>query len=188
MKQDLQIWKSFLNNYNGCSYIQELNQISNSDLQLFTDRAGGKTLGCASYPDGAWTVLNWPKHWSSEILNDITYLEIIPVAMAIFLWKERFEAKTILFHCDNMAVVTIVNSKTPTSERVMSSVRHIVFQALTYNFQFKAKHISFVCNTIADALSRGQMQRFRELVPNAEDLPKKIGQEFLNFLKQKLQN
>ena len=33
----------FLNNYNGCSYIQELNWISNSDLQLFTDNAGGNT-------------------------------------------------------------------------------------------------------------------------------------------------
>jgi hypothetical protein len=32
-------------------------------------------------------------------------------------------------------------------------------------------HISSVCNKIADALSRGQMQRFRELVPNAENLP-----------------
>ena len=37
MKKDLQIWKTFLNNYNGCSNIQELNWISNSDLQLFTD-------------------------------------------------------------------------------------------------------------------------------------------------------
>jgi hypothetical protein len=92
MKKDLKLWKTFLNNYNGCSYIQELNWISNSDLQLFTDSAVEK-LGCASYLHGAWAVLNWPKHWSSEILNDITYLEIIPVAMASFLWKERFEAK-----------------------------------------------------------------------------------------------
>jgi hypothetical protein len=39
MKKDLKLWKTFLNNYNGCSYIQELNWISNSDLQLFTDSA-----------------------------------------------------------------------------------------------------------------------------------------------------
>jgi hypothetical protein len=39
MKKDLKVWKTFLNNYNGCSYIQELNWISNSDLQLFTDSA-----------------------------------------------------------------------------------------------------------------------------------------------------
>jgi hypothetical protein len=44
-------------------------------------------------------------------------------------------------------------------------------------------HISSVCNKIADALSRGEMQIFRELVPNAESKPKKIGQEFLNLLR-----
>ena len=154
MKKDLQIWKTFLNNYNGCSYIHELNWISNFDLQLFTDSAGGKTLGCASYLHGEWAVLNWPKHWSSEILNDITYLEIIPVAMAINFWKERFETKQILFHCDNLAVVTILNSKTSKSERAMSLVRPIVLWTLPYNFQFKAMHISSMCNKIADPLSR----------------------------------
>ena len=59
MKKDLQILKTFWNNYNGCSYIQELNWISNFDLQIFTDSAGGKTVGCASYLRGGWTVLNW---------------------------------------------------------------------------------------------------------------------------------
>jgi hypothetical protein len=53
MKKDLQILKTFLNNYNGCSYIRELYWISNSDFQLFTDSAGGHTLGCASYLHGA---------------------------------------------------------------------------------------------------------------------------------------
>jgi hypothetical protein len=76
-----------LNNYNGCSYIQELNSMSNSDLQLFTDSAGGKIL------HGTWAVLNWPKHWSSEILNDITCLEIIPAPMAIFSLEGKVRSK-----------------------------------------------------------------------------------------------
>ena len=95
------------------------------------ESTGGTTLGCASYLHGAWAVLNWLNHWASEILNDITYLEIIPVAMANFLWKERFEAKKIVFHCDNFAVVTILNSKTSKSERVMSLARPIVLWTLT---------------------------------------------------------
>ena len=51
--------------------------------------------------------------------------------MANFLWKERFEAKKIVFHCDNLAVVTILNSKTSKSERVMSLARPIVLWTLT---------------------------------------------------------
>jgi hypothetical protein len=34
--------EGILNNNNGCSYIQELNWTSNSDLQFFTDNAGEK--------------------------------------------------------------------------------------------------------------------------------------------------
>jgi hypothetical protein len=65
----------------------------------------------------------------------------------------------------------------------MSLVKPIVLWTLTFKFQFKAMHMSSVCSAIDDALSRGQMQRFRELVPNAENLPKKKGQKFLNLLK-----
>ena len=94
--------------------------------------------------------------------------------MAIYLRKDRFEANKTLFLCDNLAVVTLLNSKTSKYERVMSLARPIVLWTLT---------ISSVCNKIANALSRGQMQRFRELVPNAENLSKKIGQKFLNLLR-----
>ena len=108
-------------------------QCVNNTLQEAREResTSGTTLGCASYLHEAWAVLNWLNHWSSEILNDITYLEIIPVAMANFLWKKRFEAKKIVFHCDNLAVVTILNSKTSKSERVMSLARPIVLWTLT---------------------------------------------------------
>ena len=72
--------------------------------------------------------------------------------MAIFLWKERFEVNKILFHCDDLAVVTILNSKTSKSERVMSLVISIVLWTLIYNFQFKAMHISSVCNNITSEI------------------------------------
>jgi hypothetical protein len=40
MKKDLQIWKAFLNNYNGCSYIRELKigfQIMTSSYSRIVD-------------------------------------------------------------------------------------------------------------------------------------------------------
>ena len=125
MRDDLEIWKSFLKNFNGICYIQDSNWISNSDLQLFTDSAGGKSLGCAAYLNGQWAVLNWPRVWPDEIFADITYLEIIPIAMAICLWKEKFSRKKILFHCDNLAVMSILNTKTSKSLRVMSILRRL---------------------------------------------------------------
>jgi hypothetical protein len=51
--------------------------------------------------------------------RDITFLEIIPIALSIFLWHKLFCKKKIIYYIDNMAVVSVLNSKTSTSARVM---------------------------------------------------------------------
>ena len=95
MRTDLLMWKMFLEKFNGVFYILELEWMSNVELELYTDSAGGIGKGCAAY-------LKWPKEWSgTDILRDITYLEIIPIALAIFLWFDRFQLKNILFYSDN---------------------------------------------------------------------------------------
>lgn len=50
------------------------------------------------------------------------------------------------------------------------------------NFQFKATHIASSENKIADALSRGQFQRFREVPKCAEETLHLKPQEFLELL------
>jgi hypothetical protein len=99
-----------------------------SVLELFTDSAGGSTKGCGSYFQGKWAFLKWPEEWSgTDILKDITYLEMIPIALSVYLWGILFLKKNILINSDNKAVVEILNSKTSKSVRVMSLVRHIVY-------------------------------------------------------------
>jgi len=107
-------------------------------------------------------MLQWPNYWKDEIFRDITYLELIPIALAIFLWGSEFKNKKILFHCDNAAVVFIINNKSSKSDRVMSLLRYIVYCSLSLNVQLKTRHISSITNTIADALSRGQVDRFKK--------------------------
>jgi hypothetical protein len=55
--------------------------------------------------------------------RDITFLEIIPIALSIFLWHKLFYKKKIIDYIDNMAVVSVLNSKTSTSARVMVLLR-----------------------------------------------------------------
>jgi hypothetical protein len=50
------------------------------------------------------------KHLSLD--RDIIYLEIIPIALSIFLWNKLFYKKNIVLCIDNVAVVSILNSKT----------------------------------------------------------------------------
>jgi hypothetical protein len=136
--------------------------------------------------DVKWAYLKWSKEWSgTDILRDMTYLEIIPIALAIFLWFDRFQLKNILFYSDNLAVVSILNSKSCKSGRVMCILRLIVYCSLIGNFQFKAKHIYSKNNMIADALSRANFQKCRQLAPIADILPVTIPVEFWNLLKMK---
>ena len=142
-----------------------------------------KTKGCGVFHSGKLTILQWPEQWGdTDILKDITYLEIIPIALAIFLWGQEFRNKKILFYSDNEAVVNILQNKTSKSERVMSILRPIVYWALHLNFQINSMHLSSVDNKIADAISRGQVDLFRRLVPEADPLPTTIPVQFWDLL------
>jgi hypothetical protein len=42
-----------------------------------------------------------------DILKDITFLEMIPITLSVFLWDCVFKRKKIAFHVDNLAVVSV---------------------------------------------------------------------------------
>jgi len=51
--------------------------------------AGHSKFGCGVYVNGAWAFSQWPEKWAEiKILSDITYLEMVPIALACCLWKE----------------------------------------------------------------------------------------------------
>jgi hypothetical protein len=50
----------------------------------------------------------------------------------------------------------------------------------------KAFHILSANNCVADALSRGQFQKFKELAPQADTFPTAVPMEFWNLLNSTL--
>lgn len=183
IKDDLVMWRTFLTQFNGVSYMLNPHWLQNDDLCLQTDSAGGSELGCGVYFEGKWAYLKWPSSWAhSDILKDITFLELIPIALAIFLWKERFRCMRLKFACDNMALVHIINAKTAKSERVMHLVRQIVLWSLQYDFHINAFHVFTHENKIADCISRLQWDNFKAVAPQANPFPEFIPQEFWTYL------
>lgn len=172
MKDDLEVWLQFLSEYNGTTVILDKFWSSNSDLNLFSDSAGGKEKGFGIFFDNRWAQACWPSSWvNSDILTDITFLELFPVVVALNIWGELLRNKRILFHVDNQAVVAIVNKKSSRSPRVMSLVRKLVLDCLKYNILIKCEHIPGVMNKVCDALSRCDFQKFQTLCPTAEPRP-----------------
>ena len=160
--------------------------VSNDCIQLYSDSAGNASLGCGVYFQGKWAFLKWPIEWAdSEILHDITFLELVPIFLAIFLWKHEFIGLRIRFNCDNQSVVHILNSKTSRSKRVMTLIRKIVLFSLRYDFHINGLFIAGTSNKIADSISRMQWATFRQNAPEADLSPTRIPQEFWQFLPAK---
>jgi hypothetical protein len=98
MKDDLETWLHFLSNYNGVTMILDQHWSSNSDLELFTDSVGGEQLGFGIYFGGKWAQSAWPTAWSeSDVLSDITFLELFPVVIAVSISGNLLRNKKILF-------------------------------------------------------------------------------------------
>nr|XP_008117750.1 PREDICTED: uncharacterized protein LOC103280454 [Anolis carolinensis] len=169
IRDDLITWAEFLYSYNGVSFWRHDLQLRDA-LKVSSDASG--SVGFGVYFNGQWCTERWPVQWSSAgVLSDLTFLEFFPIVVAVWLWASDFANSTVHFWCDNAATVQVINSMTSRSPRTMHLLRAFVLQCLRYNIVFLAHHIAGVNNGIADALSRQQMDRFRELTPQASVTP-----------------
>ncbi|KAM9324247.1 LOW QUALITY PROTEIN: uncharacterized protein PAF06_000260 [Gastrophryne carolinensis] len=165
LKEDLRMWVSFLSSFNGLVYWLDPVR-ENREVGLFTDAAG--STGFGAYFAGRWCAAPWPERVrSSSDIRDLALLELFLVVVALALWGEDLQNKSVLFHSDNMAVVSAINAQTASSPPVVKLLRQLVLSCLQYNILFRAVHVPGVANGIASALSRFQMDRFRELAPEA---------------------
>ncbi|CAC5390439.1 unnamed protein product [Mytilus coruscus] len=166
LRNDAKVWLIFLEHFNGDCYLPENAWITNETLHLHTDSCGNSALGCGSYFDSKWAQYKWPEAWSNmPIMKDITFLELVPIVLAMFIWASDFKNRKILFRIDNMALVSIINKRTVKSKHVMTFIRPLVLFTMQLNIQFKTQHIDGLRNEIADSISQFQLHRFRELAP-----------------------
>ncbi|MDY6841666.1 MAG: reverse transcriptase domain-containing protein [Pseudomonadota bacterium] len=182
MREDLRVWDSFLKTYNGASFMFEQSWEDNDSLHLYTDAAG--SWGFGAFFENSWTSGTWPAHWQDNS-PDITFKELFPIAVAVEIWGEKFSNKKVMFHCDNLAVVHVINKQTCRSQPSMHLVRSLVLSCLNHNILFRAKHIPGHKNCVADALSRFQWAKFRSLVPEADEHATAVPQSLLKLLQVK---
>lgn len=99
--------------------------------------------------------------------SHITVKELAPIVIAAAIWGNRWEGKAIRVYCDNMAVVSIVNSGTSKNPEAMHLMRCLVSLAAKRELHLQASHIKGVHNTQADTLSWNNLPLFRSLHPQA---------------------
>ena len=145
VKADISLWLQFLDNFNGQCFLPEKDWISNETLKLFTDSSGNPELGCGVYFNGLCAQLRWP--WRiSHLMKNMSFLEMVPVVLAMFLWVTSLENKKILFYIDSNALVSIVNKRSSKDTWIMKMIRPFVLITMKHNVQFKAIHIESANN------------------------------------------
>lgn len=96
-------------------------------------------------------------------MKNLVHLELFPIVLAVKLWGDAFHNRKVRFNCDNMGVVTAINSISASPLPVVRLLRHLVLLCLRLNAFIYAVHIPEVTNKIVDALSHSQWTEFRAL-------------------------
>ena len=161
VKADLRLWQTFFAEFNGRSFFLGDTWLNSDCLQLYTDAAAG--FGFGAIFGKLWCFGPWPEHWK---LFNIVILEFYPIVLSVLLWGPLMRNQRILFfYTDNAALVDIINKTTSRDPTIMVLVRQLVLACLKFNIFFRAQHVPAVHNTLADALSRLQVSKFKELAP-----------------------
>ena len=164
-KADLQWWLAFLPAWSGTSILIDPVLLSPTHHQLFTDASSQKGYG--AYWNGKW----FGGQWDLTLLTSITWKELYTVVLAASTWGHEWRGQSILFHCDNRAVIEIWQKGSCKHQPIMALVRILYIIAALFQFRVLIQHIPGTNNAIADALSRFQVLRFCELAPLADPNP-----------------
>ncbi|VDI15265.1 Hypothetical predicted protein [Mytilus galloprovincialis] len=167
-RPDLVMWSKFLNNWNGVSFFLNDNIVKAADMQLFTDAT---LTSFGGFYQNHWFQGNFPEDLILTEESSIAFFELYPIVMACVLWGHYWPRKRILFYCDNLSVVEIITKGRSKVPSIMKLMRKLTFHSAMHNYVVHVRHIPGTQNSIADSISRYQMEKFRKLAPKADQIP-----------------
>ena len=164
-KQDLEIWRRFLRSPEvfAIPFI-ELGVIEAEDIDMYSDASGSmKKGGFGAYCGESWTAGKWDPIFMARCKPSIEFLELYALTVGVVLWIDRFKNRAINLFCDNTSVKNMVNKTVSGCKNCMVLLRVIVLYGLVHNVKIRVKYVSTKDNAKADALSRSQWKRFKDL-------------------------
>ena len=131
-RKDLAVWKLFLDNFNGVSLCLPNTWTSSNCIWLYSDASGS---GFAAVLGSRWFQGSFPSSWAHV---SIVVKELLPIVLVVRLWAPFLANSRILFMCDNMSVVSVINSQTSRDVSVVQLLRELVVACMRHNIQFSA--------------------------------------------------
>ena len=165
VKHDLSIWLEFLNSGGFLFYRGAMGRGRKIKLVRLWPRHSKK-----------WV----PGKWGQEAVDlSISALEMYPVLLALLLFSSELKGKSLLIHTDNEALVHVFNNKSSKDLYISNMLRELTLVCLRHNLRVREVHIPGHFNSLADALSRLQVSKFKAMAPWVEPDPVSVPQQFL---------
>ena len=163
-KLDLATWKFFLEMPEAyCRAFIQPELLMAEVLDMYSDASRNFKLGFGAFCGTEWSFGQWDYDFCEEQQPSIEYLELFAVVVGVMNWLKLFKNKKIVLFCDNEAVVSMINNTTSKCKNCMVLIRMIVLESLVCNSRVFARYVKSKDNGKADALSRLQWGRFRQL-------------------------
>ena len=153
MKLDLHLWASFLENFNGKSFFLHPVTVTSADIHFYSDAS---KLGAEAFYGKRWFQVVFPRSWDEL---SITFRELYPIMVALAMYGHFMANHRVLFHTDNKGAMFIINKQSSKGRAIMSLVRKMVLDALTFNIRFSSAFIEGATTVLADRISRFQASR-----------------------------
>lgn len=127
--KDLRWWIYFLSDWNGRTFFYDEQWITNSCLHLYTDAC---TTSFGALFEEYWLYETFAMVGVAN-RRSIAFKELYAITMAITVWAELLQSRNIVFHCDNQAVVHIINSGSSRCPHIMTLMRYLFYVCARFN-------------------------------------------------------
>ena len=159
-RSDLAWWHLFLESWNGVTMMGSLEWYP--DIHMFrvplAVGLGGVNRGYKWPGLGTCSSGQLPRRNSSQLSWRLCYG---------VRYGREWKGRAILAHCDNQAVVEVVNSGYSRDQGVMQLIRCLFFIRAFFDISLQVVHIPGHLNIAADAISRNNLRVFHMQVPDA---------------------
>ena len=114
-------------------------------IHVHSNTAGIFACGAVT-SSGRWLQVQWPESWSEV---SIAAKEMAPIVRAAATWSWTWHCCNVFFHCDNAAVVAVIQRKSTRNALLLHLLHCLYFYAAIFQFSYSAHHLPGVSNVAA---------------------------------------
>ena len=143
---------------------------SRPDIHLWSEASG--LWGCGAIWQGQWLQVAWD-HLPIASAS-IALKEFFPILAAGAIWGQQWRGLMVCTHCDNGAVVEIVNSGKAKDPLLAHQLRALFYLCAFFEFDISAVHTLGRQNGVADAIACNNTEAFPSKVLYASRKPSRV--------------